>query len=65
MMLFEPLDFAHGHARIDRHRAARIAMLRGRILKRMSKIESAADQVEEAVKVFVAVTRPTGPETRV
>jgi hypothetical protein len=37
-------------------------MLRGRILKRMSKIDSAADQVEEAVKAFVAVTRPTGPK---
>ncbi|MDX8451207.1 hypothetical protein RFM98_00400 [Mesorhizobium sp. VK9D] len=48
MMLFAPLDFAHGHTRADRHRAARLALLRGRMLKRMRKLDDAADEVEQA-----------------
>ena len=56
MMLFEPLDFAHGHTRIDRHRAARLAMLRGRIVKKMAKIDHAADEVERAADRLIEAT---------
>ena len=55
MMVFQPLDM-HGSTRIDRHRAARLAMLRGRIVKKMAKIDHAADEVEQALAVFVQVT---------
>ena len=58
MLIFAPLDM-RGATRADVHRAARLALLRARILKRMDKVESAADQVEEAAAVFVSTTHAT------
>lgn len=61
MMLFAPLDLAHGNKRIDRHRAARVAMLRGRIVRKVAKLDHLANDVEKAageVIEAVSVDRP-------
>ncbi|MDG4908126.1 hypothetical protein P9228_16990 [Mesorhizobium sp. WSM4898] len=58
MMIFEPLDM-RGRKRADLHRAARLALLRGRILKRIGKVDNAAGSVEQATAPFAEAARQT------
>ncbi|TIW20345.1 MAG: hypothetical protein E5V65_08465 [Mesorhizobium sp.] len=56
MVMFEPLDL-NGGKRAELHRVARLEMLYARILKRMSKLDDAADQVEQAATALIEATR--------
>ncbi|AZO75016.1 MAG: hypothetical protein E5V92_01975 [Mesorhizobium sp.] len=56
MVMFEPLDL-NGGKRAELHRVARLEMLHARILKRMSKLDDAADQVEQAATALIEATR--------
>ncbi|MGX5839752.1 hypothetical protein ACWGTI_03395 [Mesorhizobium sp. ArgA1] len=60
-MLFAPLDM-HGEKRADIHRANRLSMLHDRVVKRMDKVDQAADEVEQAAAVLVDVTRRSAVE---
>lgn len=54
--MFAPLDM-NGENRTDLHRAARLSMLRDRVVKRLDKVERSADAVEMAATAFVEATR--------
>ena len=55
MVMFAPLD-THGETRADLHRAARLSMLRERVVKRFEKVDHSADAVETAADAFVEAT---------
>lgn len=57
--MFAPLD-ADGEKRAGLHRAARLSMLRDRVVKRFDRVDHCADAVEMAATAFVEAThRPT------
>ena len=59
--MFAPLDM-NGENRADLHRAARLSMLHERVVKRLDKVDHAADAVEMAAAAFVEATHlPTAP----
>lgn len=63
-MMFEPLDMQF-QKRMDLHRAARLSMLRNRVVKRMDKVAHSVDEVEQAVAVLVeTANRPDLPYAR-
>ncbi|MER8653448.1 hypothetical protein [Mesorhizobium sp. M0847] len=55
MILFGPLD-SDGHKRSVNYHAARLSMLRCRVLTRFDKVKDATDKVEAAAAVLVDVT---------
>ncbi|WP_296742352.1 hypothetical protein [Mesorhizobium sp.] len=63
MLMFAPLDM-HGEERADLHRAARLSILRDRVVRRMDHVEVSADKVERALAAFAEATHQTAAGER-
>ncbi|MER9330937.1 hypothetical protein [Mesorhizobium sp. M0488] len=58
-MLFEPLN-SNGHLRSVLYRSAKLSMLHDRVLKRLDRVDDAAEKVQAAAELFAEAVHPSG-----